>query len=241
MSKRKTLIVGVITVVCVCVVVACLIVNRGDAGGTGADGQGRDAAPVEEIFTDEGLQSCIAGAYPELAADGTDGITDLVFPMLASEHADECGDLSGVRSIEGMEKLTNLRNLDLGSMSALESGSTLAGLEKLQQLNISGTDIGDIGFMIGLSDLSQVALSPTACDVSALAGHDALQSVSIGCVSADITPLDGMDVQMVVPADFDRTKAQASAETGNTITVMNDDGSFDVYQLVNGEVAVSHV
>lgn len=250
MRKRKLIIGVVAVVVCICAVAAaaCLIVGRENPGDDGSRNPQAEETPTPAVqaVEDAGLRRCLVGAFPDAFSedadsDGTDAITDLVFPMLASEHAEDCGDLSKVRSLDGMQELSNLHNLDLGPMTALDSGAPLADLTGLQQLNISQTAITDIGFVSGMSELSQVALPPTACDVSSLAGHDAIRSVSVGCASADIAALDGMGVQIVVPAGFDAAKARSSAATGNTVTVMNDDGNFDVYQLVDGEVTVSHV
>lgn len=234
--------------VCVGVVIAAiwLVSDRVDAGRDGTvRGDGAKSGTMK-VVSDKRLQTCLVGAFPDALSDGMGsdslaGITDVVFPMLASEHSEECSDLSEVRNIEGIQHLTGLRNLDLGSMPEVNSGAPIAELTGLQQLSISQTAIADIGFVSSLPELSQLALPKSACDVSALAGHDALRSVSVGCTSADVSPLDGMGVQLVVPADFAPTKAEASAATGNTVTVMKDDGSFDVYQLINGEVTVSHV
>lgn len=248
LRRSKAIVLCGLVAVCICVVVAAvwLIGGRADAGRDGMVGGDGAESGMMTVVSDAHLQTCLAGAFPDALSDdagsaGPGGITDVVFPMLAAEHGEECGNLSEVRSIEGIQHLTGLHNLDLGSMPKVDSGAPIADLTGLQQLSISQTSITDIGFVSSLPELSQLALPASACDVSALAGHDALQSVSIGCVSTDISPLDGMGVQLVVPADFDPTKAEASAATGNTVTVMRDDGKFDVYQLMNGEVTVSHV
>lgn len=248
LRKSKAVALCGLVAVCICAVVAAiwLVGGRADAGRDGAAKGDETKSGTMKVVSDEHLQTCLAGAFPDAlsddaGSDGLAGITDVVFPMLASEHGEDCGDLSEVRSIEGIQYLTGLRNLDLGSMPEVNSGAPIADLTGLQQLSISQTAIADIEFVSSLPELSQLALPASACDVSALAGHDALQSVSIGCASADIGPLDGMGIQLVVPTDFDPAKAEASAATGNTVTVMNDDGSFDVYQLINGGVTVSHV
>lgn len=232
--------------ICAAVAAICLVSGHADAGRDGAaKGDGIEGGMME-VASDEHLQACLTSAFPDVLSNdaGSDGlarITDVVFPILASDHSEDCGDLSEVHSLEGIQRLTGLHNLDLGSMPGVDSGAPIADLTGLQQLNIFQTAIADIGFVTSSPELSQLALPSSACDVSALAGHDALQSVSIGCASADIGPLDGMGIQLVVSADFDPSKAEASAATGNTVTMMNDDGSFDVYQLINGEVTVSHV
>lgn len=202
--------------------------------------------PEISSIVDASLRKCVAAAVGDADAGSNRvrdvrTVSDLVFPVLASEHSDSCDDLSDVRSLEGIQRFTGLQNLDISSLTALEDGAPIAELHQLQQLNLAETQISNVDFLDGLTHLSQVALPAAACDISVLAGAESLQSVSVGCATADISVLDGRGLQLVVPDGFPRDQIEHSAQSGNTVTVMNADGSMDIYQRSGDGVKETHM
>ena len=202
--------------------------------------------PEISSIVDASLRKCVAAAVGDADAGSNRvrdvrTVSDLVFPVLASEHSDSCDDLSDVRSLEGIQRFTGLQNLDISSLTALEDGAPIAELHQLQQLNLAETQISNVDFLDGLTHLSQVALPASACDISVLADDESLQSVSVGCTTADISVLDGRGLQLVVPDGFPRRQIEHSAQSGNTVTVMNADGSMDIYQRSGDGIKETHM
>lgn len=240
----------VIAVIAVIAVLVTVVVPRSSTSSEGSE-ETVVRTPLEpgktvaDFFPDPVFASCIAhvlgvSVSDEMAVEDCAAITDLTFPALVDEDGQPY-DFSQVQSIEGIQLFTDLNNLDLGGFSSLVSADQLGDLVNVQHLNLEGTSIENAGFIASMTKLSQVALPATVSDVSVLASCPALQSVSVGSASADISALNGKNVQIVVPADFNRDAAYASAQSGNTVTVQNADGSLDIYQPADGQVTVMHM
>lgn len=167
-------------------------------------------------------------------------VDSLSFPLYAQQYS-ECGQpISHLDALRGLDSLPNLKYLDVSSMISLRQLTGLADLHHLEQINIYGTAISDVSDLGKVSALSQVALNSHVCDLAPLKDLP-LQSITIECDSADISVFDGKKMQIYVSAGVNINAVRESAESGNSVTIRNTDGSFDLYKMTDGKIAVSHM
>ncbi|UHP10447.1 leucine-rich repeat domain-containing protein [Listeria marthii] len=161
---------------------------------------------INEIFTDSVIADDVktllgkANVTAEVTQTDLDGITHL------------SADAAGITTIEGMQYLTNLSELELKdnqitdlspltnltkitelglSGNPLRDVSALAGLKNLKTMNLIYTDITDVTPLAGLSNLQVLNLDINQItDISSLAGLSNLQFLSLGYTQvSDLTPL----------------------------------------------------
>lgn len=167
-------------------------------------------------------------------------IDSLSFPLYAQQYS-ECAEPMGrVKVLRGLESLPDLKYLDVSSMGNLSQLSDLTQMKHLEQINIYGTSISNVSDLSGISTLSQVALNAHVCDLNPLAGLP-LKSITVECATADISMLNGKNMQIYMPSDADKSMVKQSVQSGNMVTVRNPDGSFELYQLVDGTVKSSRM
>lgn len=212
----------------------------------GAKSSATASQTLNDVFGDRHVAACVAKVIGQSAAKPVDprkaeALDALNFPLYAQQHPTVCGsDLASVTVLQGLDVFPNLRYLDAGSMPKLVTLKDIDRLDGLEQVNLYGTSVDDVTAFGALPKLSQVALNDRVCDLTPLKGLP-LKSVSVECPSADIAVLDGKSMQIVVHAPADEAVVRRSAASGNTVTVRNEDGSFDTFQSVNGEVQVTHI
>jgi hypothetical protein len=232
----------------VALLAACVAPGSGSNSGS-ASSPSRTAKPaptLAKVFKDAHVSACMAKVLGQSADSPVNtkkaaALDSLSFPAYAQQYHQQCGaQMQQVQTLQGLEVFTGLRYLDVSSLPALSSLHGVSRLTKLEQINMYGTNISDISAFGTLPKLSQVALSSSVCDLAALKQLP-LKSLSVACPTADISPIDGKQTQLYVHAPYDENIVRRSAQSSNTVTIQNQDGSFDVYHSVSGEVQVTHM
>lgn len=204
------------------------------------------AKTFAQVFPDTHLAQCMASVMdgkPSQAFDKAKAaaLDSLSFPSYEQNDSCATASLNAIADLTGLESFTALRYLDISPMVAVDSLAPVSSLSSLTQINLYGTKVSDLTPLSGLKDLSQIALPASACSLDPLRPLP-LVSVSVECPTADIAVLDGKKAQLYLPAGSNAHAAEQSAQSGNTVTIRNDDGSFDMYKLGDdGQVAVTHI
>jgi hypothetical protein len=230
----------------VALLAACAAPGSGSGSASSPTRTAKPAPTLAKVFKDAHVSACMAKVLGQSADSPVNrkkaaALDSLSFPAYAQQYRQQCGtQLQQVQTLQGLEVFTGLRYLDVSSLPALSALHGVSRLTKLEQINMYGTNISDISAFGALPKLSQIALSSNVCDLAALKQLP-LKSLSVACPTADISPIDGKQTQLYVHAPYDENIVRRSAQSGNTITIQNQDGSFDVYRTVSGEVQVTHM
>ncbi|MDT0275355.1 leucine-rich repeat domain-containing protein [Blastococcus goldschmidtiae] len=166
------------------------------------------------VIVDDALAACVAAAAGLPGA--TDGVSDRDLSAIRDlTCTPETSALGPVRSLEGIQRLPNLGELDLSgngltdisplaslpqlriltlSRNQVSDISPLAALARLGTLTLTGNQVSDIGPLAGLP-LSDLGLSQNPVrDLSPLAGTSTLSTLGLsGGQVTDISALAGKD------------------------------------------------
>lgn len=149
------------------------------------------AAPAVVVFNDPVLEALLRASMGKrdggITAPEAQAVTRLDLNMELPRRLSED---ALITDISGLEKFTNLENLDL-SHQAITDISALQGLTKLTTLSLSGNPIGDITPLAQLTSLKGLALSNcVAQDYSPLANLVNLEILFLDHASiTDVSPL----------------------------------------------------
>ncbi|EAD9169907.1 LPXTG cell wall anchor domain-containing protein [Listeria monocytogenes] len=140
--------------------------------------------PINEIFTDPVVADNVKTLLGK--ADVTDEVTQTDLDSITQLSAKS----AGITTIEGMQYLTNLSELELTD-NQITDVSPLANLTKITELGLSGNPLKDVSALAGLKNLKTMDLIYTdITNVTPLAGLSNLQVLNLDINQiTDITPL----------------------------------------------------
>ncbi len=140
-------------------------------------------ATFEDAILEAQIREALSvGAQEDLTCGLVSGLTELD------------ASFAGIESLMGIQNLTSLTDLFLGSCFSISDISPLSGLTSLTSLYLDHNSITDIGALSGLTSLTIIRLNHNSItDISALSGLTSLTGLGLNHNSiTDISALSGL-------------------------------------------------
>ncbi|MDR1447433.1 MAG: hypothetical protein LBI63_00500 [Candidatus Ancillula sp.] len=134
---------------------------------------------IRQTFPDPALAACVAHHFgqdvdsdiTQEQVNGYDAIDSFDYPHPENTR---CSTIGQIKSLKGIEIFTNVYQLELNNASLVDDITPVANLKKLELLNIVGTNVKNIDFLLEKKGLSRITipndlvLSPDFMRVSGL-------------------------------------------------------------------------
>ncbi|EPN3919149.1 leucine-rich repeat domain-containing protein [Listeria monocytogenes] len=176
--------------------------------------------PINEIFTDPVVADNVKTLLEK--EDVTDEVTQTDLDSITQLSAKS----AGITTIEGMQYLTNLSELELTD-NQITDVSPLANLTKITELGLSGNPLKDVSALAGLKSLKMLHLIYTdITDVTSLAGLTNLQELNLDINQiTDISPLAALTNLQTLSLGYTQVSDLTPIANLSKLTILNAENS----------------